>query len=150
MGSRKRRGRKEYLLRWQGYTEEWDSWAGEEDFDEMNELLAEWELRNRRPQGMSTKTRRDRTARHVRSISARRLREMHMEVNKDKQKVFRPVLGTERTASKTSTTTRHAADEQALRATDGDEQPIRRTQSPAPQPAPTPPHPNPTHPGPTA
>lgn len=45
--SRKRRGRKEYLLRWQGYTEEWDSWAGEEDFDEMDELLAEWELRNR-------------------------------------------------------------------------------------------------------
>lgn len=35
-------GQKEYLLRWQGYSPEWDSWENEKSFEDMSELLDEY------------------------------------------------------------------------------------------------------------
>jgi hypothetical protein len=62
LDSRKVQGKVQYLLRWKGWSEEWDSWADSEDFDDMSELLEEYEARARQERGkrssVSAKSRR--------------------------------------------------------------------------------------------
>jgi hypothetical protein len=43
VAKRKRKGQQQYLLRWKGYDESWDTWTPESDFENMEDLLKEYE-----------------------------------------------------------------------------------------------------------
>jgi len=44
---RTKRGKQEYLLRWKGYSPDWDSWVPASEFENMDELLQEFQTRKR-------------------------------------------------------------------------------------------------------
>jgi hypothetical protein len=43
LAKRKRKGQQQYLLRWKGYDESWDTWTPELDFEDMDEQLRAFE-----------------------------------------------------------------------------------------------------------
>ena len=47
LSHRTRKGRKEYLLRWKGFSDQYDSWAIPSDFENMNEVIDTYEKRAR-------------------------------------------------------------------------------------------------------
>ena len=59
LGRRIRKGKEEYLLHWKGHLEEWNSWQLATDFDNMEELLQEFQD----PKGRGTRTTRSKVAR---------------------------------------------------------------------------------------
>lgn len=48
LGDRIVEGRKQYLLRWKGYSDEWNAWADKEDCEGMQEMIEEYDLRARK------------------------------------------------------------------------------------------------------
>ena len=43
LGKRTKNGQLQYLLRWKGYNESWDTWTPASDFENMDELVQEFE-----------------------------------------------------------------------------------------------------------
>ncbi len=42
LGKRRRKGQLQYLLRWKGYDESWDTWTPASDFEDMEDLIQEY------------------------------------------------------------------------------------------------------------
>ena len=45
---RTKQGQKEYLLKWKGYSDKWNNWVSASDFEDMSDLLHEYESRARK------------------------------------------------------------------------------------------------------